>query len=144
MNNYDPTLNDLNDFIITNPDYFNEDEKKCIGLYLSDTQQKYSNGKYWLKGQLQMTPDEEITAEKMDKAIEIDNQSKLKYSGPFHPLEAMSMLKHDKKFENLQTVLQKYNDTMEEEYFRPPNPTDSTDEGGWYYQQIAKNTLVGK
>ena len=144
MNISDPTLNDLNDFSNTNPDYFGEDDKKCIRLYFEDTQQKYSNGKYWLKGQVEMTPDEKITSEKMNKAIEIDNQRNIEYGGPCNAFEAMSMLHHEKKFENLQNVLQKYYEILEEEYFRPPKPSDPTDRGGFFYQELAENTLVGK
>ena len=55
-----------------------------------------------------MMPDEQITTEKMDKAIEIDKLRKTEYGGPCNALEAMSMLQHDKKFENLQKVLRKY------------------------------------
>jgi hypothetical protein len=144
MNVPDPTLNELSDFIKTNPDYFGEDEKKYIRLYFENTKEKYSNGKYWLKGQLEMTPDEKITIEKMNTAIEIDNRRKIEYGGPCNGLEAMSILQHEKKFENLQNVLQKYYEILEEEYFRPPKPSDPTDTGGLFYQQIAENTLVGK
>jgi hypothetical protein len=80
----------------------------------------------------------------MNTAIEIDNRRKIEYGGPCNAFEAMSMLQHEKKFENLQNVLQKYYEILEEEYFRPPKPSDPTDAGGLFYQQLAENTLVGK
>jgi len=139
-----PSLNELQEFLLSNRDHFDEDEHKGVAGYLSDTNEKYSNGKYWLNGQLEMTPDEKITIEKINNAIEIDNRRKIEYGGPCNALEAMSMLHHEKKFENLQNVLHKYYELLQEEYFRPPKPCDPTDTGGLFYQKLAENTLIGK
>lgn len=144
MNIDAPSLHELDQFLLSNRQHFDEDEHRCIASYLSDINQKYSSGKYWLKGQLEMTLYEKITNEKINKAIEIDNQNKIKFGGPCNSFELASINQSNSKFEHLQKVLQKYYDILQEEYFRPPNLQRPNDNGGIFYQEIAKNTLVGK
>ncbi len=143
MNIPAPSLRDLSEFIQMNPSFFDVDEKKCISLYLENTTEKYSNGKYWLKGQLEKTPDDPITQHDMDEANNIDNRRMAEYGGPCNGLEAASIAHHNYKFINMQKVLQKYYYLMEQEYLRPPDK-DGLDKGGLYYQQLAENTLIGK
>lgn len=144
MNIEPPTLYELNDFMNTNPTYFNEDEKMSIQLYLQNTTEKYANGKYWLKGQLQMTPNDEITNEKMNEAEEIDKHREIEYGGPCNGLEAASIRQHTYKFENLKKVIIKYCHLLEEEYLRPPEANKPDDKGGIFYQQISAKTMIGK
>ena len=144
MNISPPTLYELIDFMNTNPTYFNEDEKISIQLYLQNTTEKYADGKYWLKGQLQMSPNDEITNEKMNEAEEIDKHRQLEYGGPCNGLEAASIRQHIYKFENLKKVIIKYCHLLEEEYLRPPEANEPDDKGGIFYQQISTETLIGK
>ena len=108
MSNPAPTLNELNEFVIKNPTLFQNDEKKAIESYFINTQNNYSDGKYYLKGQLKIGLHEEITTEKIKTAIEMDNESIKTYGGPCNSFELMSMEKQNFQFENLQKVLQKY------------------------------------
>jgi hypothetical protein len=140
----EPSLYELNDFMNSNRELFNEDEQKCLALYIGDTKEKYSAGNYWLKGQLPMTPGDKITQSKLLEAEEIDKRRFAEYGGPCNGLEAASIREHTYKFENLQKVLAKYYDILSEEYLRPPEPTDPTDKGGLFYQKLAANTLIGK
>lgn len=144
MNIPAPSLNDLYDFVNKNTSFFTVDETRCITMYMQNTSEKYSNGKYWLKGQLEKCPDGKITPEDICNAIEIDKKRYLEYGGPCNGLEARSIEEHNYKFEHLQKVLQKYYELVEEEYLRPPDSTDKTDQGGIFYQQIAEKTLIGK
>jgi hypothetical protein len=144
MNIAVPTLYDLKDFIIANPTYFNEDEKISITQYLKNTTESYADGKYWLKGQVQMSPNDEITNEKMNEADEIDKRRYLEYGGPCNGLEAASIRQHTYKFENLKKVIIKYHHLLEEEYLRPPDANDPSDKGGFIYQKLSAETLVGK
>jgi len=144
MNIAVPTLYDLKDFIIANPTYFNEDEKISITQYLQNTTEKYADGKYWLKGQLQLSPNDEITNEKMNEAEEIDKRRQIEYGGPCNGLEAASIRQHTYKFENLKKVIIKYYHLLEEEYLRPPDVNDPSDKGGVIYQKLSAETLVGK
>jgi hypothetical protein len=139
-----PSLNDLAHFTNQNRNHFNEDEHRSIACYLSDIHAKYSDGYYWLKGQLKLMPDEQITQTKIDNAIAIDHQRKAEYGGPCNGLEAASMNHHEYKFTNLQKVIQKYFTIMEEELFRPPDPTDNSDSGGDFYTILAEKTQIGK
>ena len=140
----DPSLYELNEFVNLNRELFNEDEQKYLALYINDTKGKYSGGNYWLKGQLPMTPGDEITQSKLLEAEEIDKRRLAEYGGPYNPLEAASIRHHNYKFEHLQQVLSKYYDILSEEYLRPPEPTDPADKGGLFYQKIAEQTHVGK
>jgi hypothetical protein len=140
----EPSLYELNEFVNLNRELFNEDEQKCLALYINDTKEKYSGGNYWLKGQLPMTPGDEITQSKLLEAEEIDKRRLAEYGGPCNGLEAASLRQHNYKFEHLQQVLSKYYDILSEEYLRPPEPTDPTDKGGLFYQKIAEQTLIGK
>ena len=100
MNIAPHTLYDLQEFINSNPSYFNEDEKISINLYLQTTTEKYADGKYWLKGQLQISPNDEITNEKMREADDIDKRRQIEYGGPCNGLEAASIRQHTYTFEN--------------------------------------------
>lgn len=144
MNIEPPTLYDLKDFMIANPTYFNEDENISINQYLQNTTEKYADGKYWLKGQLQMTPYDEITNEKMNEAEEIDKRRQIEYGGPCNGLEAASIRQHTYKFENLKKIIIKYCHLLEEEYLRPPEATNPDDKGGIFYQKLSAETLIGK
>ena len=140
----EPSLYELRDFMNSNRDCFNEDETKCVALYLGNTIEKYSDGKYWLKGQVQMTPEDKITKDKILQAEEIDKRRFAEYGGPCNALEAASIREHNYKFENLQKALAKYYDILTAEYLRPPEPADPTDKGGIFYQKLAEQTLIGK
>lgn len=143
MNIPAPSLNDLSEFVRINASYFEADEKECIHQYMKNTTETYSNGKYWLKGQFEKLPDEPIMQRDIDEAIAIDNRRMAEYGGPCNGLEAMSIAQHNHKFTNIQKVLQKYYQLMEQEYLRPPDK-DGLDKGGLYYQKLAENTLIGK
>jgi hypothetical protein len=142
MNIPSPSLNDLGEFVRLNASFFDTDEKDCISQYMKNTTEKYSNGKYWLKGQLEKLPDDPIMQRDIDEAIAIDNRRMAEYGGPCNGLEAASIAHHNKKFTNMQKVLEKYYQLMEHEYLRPPEK--GVDKGGLYYQQVAENTLIGK
>jgi hypothetical protein len=144
MNISEPSLYELYEFINNNHNLFDQNEKRYVEAYIDDTTSKYSGGHYWLKGQLHMLPTEQITEEKIQKAIEIDKKRMDEYGGPCNGLEAASMNNHNNKFENLQKVLKKYYELMELEYLRPPDATDPNDMGGYFYQQISKQTPIGK
>lgn len=144
MNIPEPSLYELNDFVHSNRELFNKDEQKCVALYIGNTSEKYSDGKYWLKGQLQMTTEDKITKEKLLEAEDIDKRRFAEYGGPCNGLEAASIAHHNYKFEHLQKTLTKYYDILTEEYLRPPQPSDPIDKGGIFYQRLAEQTLIGK
>lgn len=140
----EPSLYELYDFINNNREFFDQNEIRYVEAYMNDTCAKYSDGHYWLKGQLHMLPTEQITEEKIQKSIEIDKKRMDEYGGPCNGMEAASMNNHNNKFENLQKALKKYYEFMELESLRPPDATDPTDKGGDFFQQISKQTPIGK
>ena len=144
MNITEPSLYELYDFIKYNRDLFDQNEIRCVEAYINDTTTNYSGGHYWLKGQLHLLPTEQITEEKIQKAIEIDNKRMAEYGGPCNGMEAASMNNHNNKFENMKKVLKKYYESVELELLRPPDATLSNDKGGEWYQMILKQTPIGK
>jgi len=144
MNITEPSLYELYDFVKYNRYLFDEKEIRSIEAYINDTSANYSGGHYWLKGQLHLLPTEKITEEKIQKAIEIDNKRVAEYGGPCNGMEAASMNNHNNKFENLQTVLKKYYESVELDLLRPPDKTVPNDKGGKWYQMILKQTPIGK
>ena len=144
MNIPEPSLYELYDFIQMNHNLFDQNEKRYIESYIDDTTSKYSGGHYWLKGQIHMLPTEQITEEKIQKAIEIDKKRIAEYGGPCNGMEAASINNHNNKFENLQKVLKKYYESTELELLRPPDNTVPNDKGGEWYQMISKQTQIGK
>lgn len=144
MNITEPSLYELYDFVKYNRYLFDEKEIRSIEAYINDTSANYSGGHYWLKGQLHLLPTEKITEEKIQKAIEIDNKRVAEYGGPCNGMEAASMNNHNNKFENLQTVLKKYYESVELDLLRPPDKTVPNDKGGEWYQMILKQTPIGK
>lgn len=144
MNIPEPSLYELYEFVKYNRDLFDQNEKRSIEAYINDTTANYSGGHYWLKGQIHMMPNEKITEEKIQKAIEIDNKRIAEYGGPCNAMEAASMNNHNNKFEHLQKVLKKYYESVELELLRPPDNTVPNDKGGEWYQMISKQTQIGK
>lgn len=139
MNIAPPSLNDLINFIENNPIYFEEEEKISIN--------QYSQNKEYKLYHINMKLVDEITN---DKILEATNELKKDYkqgdwNNTRQDINHFFACKYN--FENLKKVLIKYYNLVEEEYLRPPDPNetnDPNDKGGILYQELEKNTLIGK
>ena len=93
---------------------------EVLSVYKSDTESKWSDGKYYLKGQIPLCSNEAITQGQMQSAIDEDNQRLQDYGGPCNSFEAASIEHSNRRFNNLQRLLQfYYYDYPDEICYRP-------------------------
>ena len=95
-----PSLNDLLHYVPTETEdheiqkdieLYNKLEKTALQYYFDQLENVYSDGHYYLGGQLEMRMDEEITMEKINKVREIIEQKMKKYGEPCNSFEEMSI-----------------------------------------------------
>lgn len=122
------TLNTLLTFV-PNTDVeryiFNKLNKQVLTSYLIDTKSKYFNGIFYLGGQIKMTPDEEITIEKIKEVRDIYRQRKIEYGGPSNSWEAMSMNNHRILLKQIEDIINAYTKIM---YLRELEKTKLNDD----------------
>ena len=122
------TLNTLLTFVPNNDverHIFNKLNKQVLTSYLIDTKSKYFNGIFYLGGQVKMTPDEEITIEKIKEVRHIDRQREIEYGGPCNSWEAMSMNNHRNILKQMEDIINAYTKIM---YLRELEKTKLNDD----------------
>jgi hypothetical protein len=68
-----PSLNDLIMFVPSNySEYITEPGETALSDYIKTTKTSFSNGHYWLGGQIKMHPDDKITLSLLQKATELN------------------------------------------------------------------------
>ena len=104
-----PTLRKLIDFIPLNDkerEMYNIDVSNSIlQKYLDQTKNRYSRGKYYLGGQIELGIDDEITPELIDEVKNINDNS---FCGS--NCEVASLNQHKKDLTSLETIISKYNE----------------------------------
>ena len=109
------TLNTLLNFVPNNDverKLFDTLNKQVLTSYSIDTKTKYFNYMFYLGGQIKMTPDEEITIEKIKEVREIDRQREIEYGGPCNSWEAMSMNNHRNLLSQMEKIIKTYTKIM--------------------------------
>ena len=109
------TLNTLLNFVPNNDverKLFDTLNKQVLTSYSIDTKTKYFNYMFYLGGQIKMTPDEEITIEKIKEVREIDRQREIEYGGPCNSWEAMSMNNHRNLLSQMEEIIKTYTKIM--------------------------------
>jgi hypothetical protein len=107
-----PSLNDLNTMLnINRPNVINE--------YMNSTTTAWSNGKYYLLGQILTSPDTKLTNILLEQAIERNIESSIEIGGPSNGGEYSSEIQNEIKFVELIRLIGEYYTTMTE------NPTQS-------------------
>ena len=105
------TLNILLAFLPNNDNeriIFNNLNKEVLKSYYNDTKTTYSNGIFYLGGQVKMTPDEEITLDKIKKVREISKQREIEYGGPCNSFEAASINNHNNLLNQMEEIIIAY------------------------------------
>ena len=105
------TLNILLTFVPNNDNeriIFNNLNKEVLTSYYNDTKTTYSNGIFYLGGQVKMTPDEEITLDKIKKVREISKQREIEYGGPCNSFEAASINNHNDLLNQMEDIIIAY------------------------------------
>ena len=122
------TLNTLLNFVPNNDverKLFDTLNKQVLTSYSIDTKTKYFNYMFYLGGQIKMTPDEEITIEKIKEVREIDRQREIEYGGPCNSWEAMSMNNHRNLLSQMEEIINTYTKIM---YLRELEKTKLNDD----------------
>lgn len=104
------SLNELIKFIPSNgfeADSYNKLNKEVLDRYLSDTKQRWSDGKFYLYGQVKISLDEQITLEKINQVREI-NTLRLKECPPCNSFEIASVATHERLFNDFELILKTY------------------------------------
>ena len=103
-----PSLNELIAFVNTNVDYFDDLELTVLQVYYSNTTDKWSNGKYYLHGQLPLLPDTPITNQIIDDAKNIHIQRGIEYGNPCNSLESASIACSINHYKQLIQIIDRY------------------------------------
>ena len=126
----EPSLNQLIDWFdnVTHEDSdltlsdegITNDILDVLTVYKQEANLSYSSGMYYLYGQIQTSPDDPITYEKLQEALEEPNKRFREYGGPCNSFEAASIERSRRDFSNLQRLLQfYYYDYPDEICYRP-------------------------
>ena len=105
------TLNNLLNFDPKNyieESIFNSINKNVLKIYLNYTIQPYSEGQFYLGGQIKMSPDQEITLEKINEVREIEKQRMIDYGGPCNSFEMASINNHKNLLLQMEELIKAY------------------------------------
>jgi hypothetical protein len=138
-----PTLIELVDFVNNNSIYFEQKEIDTINKFKKQSTESWAKNSFYLYGQLLISITEPITQIRMDEAVSIHN-NKIKTYGLDDPRDIASANNAYYEFNILKNILQKYNEKIVHEMYRPPDVNDINDRGGSIYQFISNTTMVGK
>lgn len=75
-----------------------------IIYYMSETKEKWTNGKYYIGGHLPISPSDIITKQ-LIQSVDNINTTKL----PFHSIENRSIYNHNERFTEFKNILKKEN-----------------------------------
>ena len=106
------TLNTLLSFIPNNEEERNIYEnlnKRVLDDYCNKTKMNYSKNIFYLGGQLKMSPDEEITLDKINQAKLISIKSELEYGVPCNSFEDQSILHSKNLLNEMEEIIIAYN-----------------------------------
>ena len=106
-----PSLNNLLNFVPENyieESIFNSINKNVLKIYLNYTIQPYSEGQFYLGGQIKMRPDQEITLEKINEVREIEKQRMIDYGGPCNSFEMASINNHKNLLLQMEELIKAY------------------------------------
>jgi hypothetical protein len=94
---------------------FNNINTQVLTSYFDDTKSTWSNGTFYLGGQIKMNPDEEITLDKIKEVRKISKQREIEYGGPCNSWEAASINSHNNRLNQMEEIIKAYTKIM---YFR--------------------------
>uniref|UniRef100_A0A6C0JIB1 Uncharacterized protein n=1 Tax=viral metagenome TaxID=1070528 RepID=A0A6C0JIB1_9ZZZZ len=115
-------------------------------LALLDKYMKTVNkhGKYYLGGQIEMSPDWPITSKRIDQVKKENIRRSYEYGEPCNTLEIKSIAEKKKDLEIIEKILEKYYENELHESYRPANPLIKGDKGGELYQRLVEMTKIGR
>ena len=102
--------------------YIQPDVLKALDEYKKDAETTWSNGKYYLYGQIPIDCDVPITQNLLKSAIDENNKRFNEYGGPCNSFEAASIACSEKRFTNLLKLLDFYYNKYDEIAYAPGGP----------------------
>lgn len=132
----EPSLNELNEFIIKNKELFDGINVDVISRYLEFAEQY--GGHYYIGGQIKTLPNDRIIIETIEKAKKINEKAEIT-----HQMEYFSLMRSNNELVNLEKILDIYYEYKLAEYYAPPLPEFNYN-GGEGYRKVAEETMVGK
>jgi hypothetical protein len=87
---------------------FESCKKDVLNEYLADTKSTWSNGTFYLGGQIKMNPYEEITLDKIKEVREISRKRLFEYGGPCNSWEAASIWRCERQLNEIENILKIY------------------------------------
>jgi hypothetical protein len=79
-----------------------------LNEYLEDTKSTWAKGKFYLGGFIKMSPDEEITLEKIEEIKIIRDKRNAEYGGPCNSWEAASIYRSERQLSEIEKIVKKY------------------------------------
>ena len=76
--------------------------------YLIDSKSSWAKGKFYLGGFIKMSPDEEITLQKIEEVKQIRDKRSAEYGGPCNSWEAASIYRSERQLCEIETIVKKY------------------------------------
>ena len=119
-----PSLNELISFVKTNAEYFDDLELTVLQEYYSNTADKWSNGKYYLHGQLPLLPDTPITNQIIDDAKNIHIQRGIDYGNPCNSFESASIACSINHYKQLLLIRNRYQKVLAHLLYAPGTGTE--------------------
>lgn len=132
----EPSLNELNEFIIKNKELFDGINVDVISRYLEFAEQY--GGHYYIGGQIKTLPNDRIIIESIEKAKKINENAVIT-----HQMEYFSLMRSKSELVNLDKILDIYYEYKLAEYYAPPLP-EFNNSGGEGYKKVAEKTMIGK
>jgi hypothetical protein len=102
--------------------YIQPDVLKTLDEYKKDSESTWSNGKYYLYGQIPLDCDVPITQNLLQSAIDENNKRFNEYGGPCNSFEAASIACSENRFTNLLKLLDFYYNKYDEIAYAPGGP----------------------
>lgn len=132
----EPSLNELNEFIIKNKELFDGINVDVISRYLEFAEQY--GGHYYIGGQIKTLLNDRIINESIEKAKKINEKAEIT-----HQMEYFSLMRSHSELVNLEKILDIYYEYKLAEYYAPPLPEFNYN-GGEGYRIVSDETIVGK
>jgi len=102
--------------------YIQPDVLKTLDEYKKVAETTWSNGKYYLYGQIPIDCDVPITQNLLQSAIDENNKRFNEYGGPCNSFEAASIACSENRFNNLLKLLDFYYNKYDEIAYAPGGP----------------------
>lgn len=102
--------------------YIQKEDMEVLSKYKKDSESTWSNGKYYLYGQIPLDCDVPITQNLLQSAIDENNKRFNEYGGPCNSFEAASIACSEKRFTNLLKLLDFYYNKYDEIAYAPGGP----------------------